>query len=98
MMCFAVPVLAAIPLHGCPSRAYRLTRLPQIGPRGSIVWAPLIFPVNKNSTGTTAPPPRRISSSHERSCKMAEESDTCEVCGLPEGDTSDGLDPLGPME
>jgi hypothetical protein len=29
---------------------------------------------------------------------MAKIPETCEICGLPEGDTSDGLDPLGPME
>ena len=29
---------------------------------------------------------------------MVETPETCQVCGLPEGDISDGLDPLGSMD
>jgi hypothetical protein len=41
---------------------------------------------------------KKSSAFQQQDLFSVEMPETCQVCGLPEGDTRDGLDPLGPME
>jgi hypothetical protein len=41
---------------------------------------------------------KKLSAFQQQDLFSSETPETCQVCGLPEGDTRDGLDPLGPME